>query len=642
MLVTDPNDIDLRTASPVASMGKGWGMFERPVQEAMDSFFRITAMPMQAFTGALRHDDRFSRWRATRDSQYAKHGRSPAYEAFLGKWELTPFRALDFPSFVPAHMAPYANVVKAYLQEQMRDNPHWHVWMHSPQMVALHAFLGTVLPGRSALTTGPAPWNHQFLTEDSHGTIRPVRVEEIDALFPRGTAGADFPHIVMVPNHVIAESEKDIRELTHGVEALIRDSQGQKLPMARVNGQIEGLVGKTLVLFACDTERNPFLNSEALFNRLNELQALARSGKPAADRFEHISPGAKRMAGLILRQMAQNPNDVEVLSQEPYIKVHAEPLKLREHPERVAQHFQLIGYSKGGNVVSDAMRYLVSQLADAKGTPRVAMADGHTVRNLVRNIACMSIAALEVKMADYYKDLGVRRVSFNNKNDVVSNHMDFDSSWADHKWKIDGPTERLGHAPADALGTREGAPGYVLNDPAVRRVMKESFAPLYGKAAISSVVFRNHELLTDDHTVLFGTAAGTSDELLMQQAGKIKAAMEKAGLHHVRVEDPTAHNGRAFLIRADEPIRTSRTALLKLRAGFAELRAHTNGLVVADTVLQRNFAEQLKQCPYASQLDHRRAARAVKAKPTPNDAHYSVRAFADRVQPTADEPGMGR
>jgi hypothetical protein len=545
---------------------------ERAYALGMQQFSAFGAASIEMTTVGLRMNPVFHAWKRRMDAHYVEQGFSPAARVFKNQAEIY--------QYLPPGM-------DSYVAEQIRTNGDWHEAMHSPQAAAWHEFLGTILPGRSQLYDD---YNHQFLTEDGHGNIRPVELKEIDALFPRDGDGK-FPHVLLVPNHVRAETLKDVTELTHGVAAMARDSQdGQELNIAHVNGKITGEANSTVTLFACDTEQNPFLNSAALLRRLKDLQQIARTGEP--DRFTNASPGAKRMAGIILREMAQNPEDVEILREEPFVRLQRQPLPLRADPERVAQHFQLIGYSKGGNVVSDAMRYLVTQLSDAQGRPLVQLGEGHTVRNLVRNIACMSIAALEVKMEERYKEQGVRRVSFNNENDVISGHMDFDSSWADHKWKIKGTAEHHGHDPEDALGTKEGRRGYVLDDPHVARVIKECVAPLYGKAAVSSISFE-HPLLANDNTVLLGTAPGTPDELLMSYSKEIARRLSLQGLHHVSVEPPNAHNGRAFFIRADEPIRTQAYAIKKLQKGVESLRSKTQGLVIADMIMERNFPDRL-------------------------------------------------
>jgi|GEM_PF-6694072 len=520
--------------------------------------------------------------------------------------------------FLPPAMRTY---VKAMLSSKS-DNELKEL-LHSRGLAAVLENLGHAFPGRGELAK--KEFNHKFLTEDSQGEVVAVDVKKIDKLFPRtnGLGEVNFPHIILTSSHAKGDSRKDVTDITRGIQALARDSnKGEKLRIAHVNGDIAGDADNTLILFACDTERNALLNAAELLYRLDDLRKVAGGKEP--DTFESASPGAKRMAKLILRQMASEEdykkidiNDTKSISQ-----IFAnEHITLRARPELIAQHFQLIGYSKGGNVVSDAMRYLVSELnaKNADGGYVVQM-NGHVaseeeqqgyVRNLVRNIACMSIAALEVEMEEHYKNCGVRRVSFNNENDMISNHMHFEGTWGDRKWKVKGVEQRQGHDPQDAMGKlpedikqadldkmsevdiKKACKGYLLDDPRVSRLMKESFAPLYGKAAISSISFIDPRV-QEGTGILVGTAPGTPDEMLVNDKGDLgkagKLLVEKmgdAGLTNVKLKCVSSNNGRAFILSADEDLRGNFGALQKLYNGFHALRDEsTIGLVVADRIIK--------------------------------------------------------
>ncbi|MFZ4124785.1 MAG: hypothetical protein ACOYJ2_01775 [Rickettsiales bacterium] len=545
----------------------------------------------------------FSQFRKNIDRQFQSWNYSPADSAYAMSREAMNayFRFLPPP-------------VATWMKHELMNNPHIQEIAHSRGMIEAMEMIGRTLPGQGEIFESNL--NHQFVTENADGEIVPVDdIKKIDDMFPRaidGNGQAFFPRIILTSSHARAEKISDITDITHGVQALARDSIGkgkQELDIAHLDDGVTLDSSKTLVLMACDTEQNPFLNGVMLLRRLQELEAVAQTGELPDDDFKYTSDGAKRIAKLMLRCMAQDPEDVEIDDLRPLKEIGA-PIQLRARPELIAQHFQLIGYSKGGNVVSDAMRYLIHDLMAKNGNEYLVQMNGHAlskpehqekVRDLVRNIACMSIAALEVPMNEYYKHHGVRRVSFNNEKDRISNHMPFESTWADHKWSIKVPKEYemldpSGHVPKYALGTlKPPKRGYVLDDARVRRRVSEAMAPLYGKAAMSSVSFADEQSRADG-AILIGTAAGTSDELFISYQDKIEDTLRKAFVKarfsqedadKVELQIPEKANRRAFVLRGPEGWRDNPKALQALYDGLAQLRKEPNsGLVISDEIFE--------------------------------------------------------
>ncbi|MFN8993518.1 MAG: hypothetical protein ACK5X3_07635, partial [Pseudomonadota bacterium] len=359
--------------------------------------------------------------------------------------------------------------------------------LRGDQAVRLAKALGDVIPGAGLLYN--EKYNHKFLTESDQGEIVEADIDAIVEQFAGKSSDKELPRIVITSSHAQGETLKDVTSITHGIESLIHHSQGEVTPIAALRGKSTELK-KPIILYACDTQKNPFLNAVELMERLDELDEISRTGK--ADKFEKASPSARRIARLMLKCMVTEPEKIDVNDARP-LKI---PLTLRANAEHIAQHFQLIGYSKGGNVVSDAMRCLIDELTakDTRGQHLVwfdetterdkPLSPDARIRNLVRNIACASFAAIELPMAQQYKDHGVRRFAVNNKYDKVADHKPYASSAGDRKIDIEGSPELLGHDPAAALGTRD-ARGYFLKDERVARRLKEWFAPMFGKAAIS-------------------------------------------------------------------------------------------------------------------------------------------------------------
>ncbi|MBN8543346.1 MAG: hypothetical protein J0M34_03680 [Alphaproteobacteria bacterium] len=557
----------------------------------------------------------FMQFRKMIDRQFQSWDYSPANSAYAMSREamLAYFRFLPPP-------------VATWMKHELMNNPQIQDIAHSKGMIEAMEIVGRTLPGQGEIFESDL--NHHFVTENADGEIVPVDdMKLIDDMFPRATNGngqAFFPRIILTSSHARAEKNSDITDITHGVQALARDSIGkgkQELDIAHLGdgGSLDS--SKTLVLMACDTEQNPFLNGAMLLRRLEELQSIKHTGELPEDNFEYTSDGAKRIAKLMLRCMAQDPDDVDMNDLRP-LKEIGEPIQLRARPELIAQHFQLIGYSKGGNVVSDAMRYLIHDLMAQSGGEYLVQMNGHAlsepehkekVRDLVRNVACMSIAALEVQMDKYYKECGVRRASFNNENDMISGHMPFDSTWADRKWTIKGTKEKAGHDPKDALGTiHPPKRGYVLDDAQVRRRVSEAMAPLYGKAAMSSISYTDEQSRADG-AIVVGTAAGTSDELFINYQEKIEDALRKAFVKarfsqedadKVQLLIPEVANRRAFVLQGPEGWRDDPKALQALYNGLAQLRKEPNsGLVVSDEIFETIIPKRIAHMQTPERLD---------------------------------------
>ena len=495
--------------------------------------------------------------------------------------------------------------VASSLKYEIISNPNMREIARSQGMIAALERAGNNFKRAGKLYE--KKFNHQFLTVENK-QIRSVSIEEIDALFPRAneyqSPQNDFPRLILTSSHARAAKDTDVTDITNGIQAMIEQSHEQPLPLLDLDEPPEHRHGKTLILMACDTERNALLNGASLLKRMNELKRLQRTGK--TDTFEEVSLGAKRLAKLMLRCMAQKPEDVQMDDLRP-LKEIGTSIQLRARPELIAQHFQLIGYSKGGNVVSDAMRYLIHDLTAQNGDEYLVQMNGHAlskpehkekVRDLVRNISCMAIAALEVPLTDREKELGLRRYSFTNEHDMIANHMPFEGTSADHRYIVKGVKQRAGHAPKDALGTLEGKKGYMIEDDRVARRVREVTAPLFGKATISSISFRDDDFTMDgsriEDAILIGTAPGTSDSLFMKFKEKIEGALSTHRFP-CEITEFSKQNRRSFVLKGPEGWRDDPRALQALYNGLAELRLEDgSGLVISDEIFQTIIPERVK------------------------------------------------
>jgi hypothetical protein len=280
------------------------------------------------------------------------------------------------------------------------------------------------------------------------------------------------------------------------------------------------------------------------------------------------------------------------------------------------------------------MRYLVYELtskrADGKdlyavspGSPDISGEDctmnKQNVRGIVRSIGCMALAAVEVGMSQFDKDHGVRRVSINNQDDLISAHHNFKDSPDDERWIIEGNKAHLGHAPTHMMGRRKTKSeltgedkelskefhyrGYALDDPRVARRVKEFFAPHYGKAAVAHVYFDEQ---AKDGTFILEAAAGTTRRMLMEgksESGLTFAEKIRRALGVLfRVDPkpvPVPGEPDRFTIHcegADFTNTKDLRAMEMLNRAFKHLRnPEQKGLVIAQEMIDEDIGKRLEQ-----------------------------------------------
>jgi hypothetical protein len=540
------------------------------------------------------------------------------------------------------------------LKDQLMHNARIQEAMRSPAMAEqfrkidarVRAIYEEMYPAiyqkmRKHGTLYDAAYNHKFLTEESHnpkthGNIVAMDVDDIVKLFnkraPKGAIkGEHFPHIIITTSHAQGETLEDVRSITHGIEAMARDSEGKDLPHGYVDKAVKA--GDTLTLYACDVEETPWLNGQSLLDRVNELKRIAKTGKPDTE-FHHISPGAKRIAKLMLKCMVEDPSLIDVNAPDGMAVVAKKrntPIILREDAVEIAHHFQLIGYSKGGNVVSDAMRYLVAELTATRENGQtvfekhpdshnrahdVAMSE-HNVRDIVRSIATLALASVETGMSAHDIAHGVRRDAVNSEEDLISAHKNYESNPPyDRRWIIKGVKEHLGHAPHSFMGKRdlgvvgEKIVGFVHDSPVVARRLREFFASNYGKVAISQVAFGEYAAQGE---VKLEAATGTTNSQIEKLKNSIIAAVGNAfGLgahalktkpHRISLTADEENAGMFSLIVKGKDFKNNREDIATLKQAFAQLRADKdNGLAVAQTITGEGLAKDDAASDFDKQL----------------------------------------
>lgn len=504
---------------------------------------------------------------------------------------------------------PLLRITSAAQRDLLLHDAEFQEMMRSEKMTRQFQLVGNLIRDNYPNEHGALfakKYNHHFLTEDSTGKIVAMNDDAIVALFrkPEGGAapsGDAYPRLLITSSHARGESLADVTSITHGLESLARDSHaGKKLDHGHVDTGVK--LGQTLTLYACDVEENPMLNAAALLRRILELKRIAKTGEE--DTFTEVSPGAKRIAKLMLKCMVEDPTRIDTKDERlicDSAKAKNGPIVLRKDAIDIANHFQLVGYSKGGNVVSDAMRYLIHELKAVNPAhrtpvfavqPRLGEGKGpegvsqHSIRDIVRGISVMAIASIEVEMAEEYKKHGVRRVAFNNKNDIVSANSNYQSKPYDERYLIDGVIEEAGHNPEHMLGTRgdevaDAIVGYAHQDGRVTRRLMEFFAPNYGDVAIGHVHFDER---AKEGIFTIEAASGSTDAQFTQYLKSIKDAFLHQRLHGIKIEHAPYEPGQFTVHCAPRggvvDFSKNAGALQKVRAAFTALRASPENPVV--------------------------------------------------------------
>ena len=472
--------------------------------------------------------------------------------------------------------------------------------MRGPEMAAVFERMGNDIEAqrkRIGLSESVLfeKYNHQFLAEDGAGNIVPVSPEEILKLMKGGNEVMDepqqMPRIIFTSSHARGETKRDITGITHGIRRMVSEATDNKVQFGYCDASGRfgpDIANKTIVLYRCDVRENSWLNAASLLRRMHELDGV-KAGAP--DAYGQASPGARAIERMMLAAMVVDPQRILEAENKPLQEIFADGSKivLRTDAARVAQHFMQMGYSKGGNVVSDALRMLVDDLTAktkegplfyVQGDGNLRGIDPFEVRSLMRQITTWAMASLEHELSPEIMRAGARRVAFNSTSDRISEHRNYASKSDDERWCIDGVKRDWGHNPEDALGTQE-KPGYAMKDPRIRRRMVELCAPMINKATLAGVTFD----VAEPSQLIIETGAGTSDRVFNLREPIIRDAFKKCGFAVSEITH-IPHSGE-FIVHFRNPLVKDFPTLNRLQDVFISLRKEANsGLVIADEVIK--------------------------------------------------------
>jgi hypothetical protein len=378
---------------------------------------------------------------------------------------------------------------------------------------------------------------------DSLNIIDPVAL--IRKCFPEGRED-QWPTLLLTTNHALTSDHTHIAGIMRGLRKMVEDAHGRTLDYVAHPDDHENFGGKTLILSSIFTQPTPQENGADLLDRLQELGSnRARPGHtpmrgtisslPAAwydwainvganpsellnprsftqhflpsrrPEREHASPAARRLSKFLLAMMVTEPERIHFdgpcteaklmtgdaegrrASVPDYLQIPEPPLVLREDASRAVSRVLLAGYSKGGNMVSDAVRLLKDEL---EGGLRQGMLDTSSfaringsglppkpeqvVSRILSSIGLMSIAAGEEPLTKAEKDAGIRRVNILSDKDLIAGHF---AAGREHEYHsrdelicVKGTGADMGHRWQEALLQAPGrTTGYIMADERARQ-----------------------------------------------------------------------------------------------------------------------------------------------------------------------------
>lgn len=452
-------------------------------------------------------------------------------------------------------------------------------WMRSPEHAQNMIEYGLLRPSDEAVNQH---LNGRLFTHNKDGSLNATSASAIRPYFDPKNSDK-WPNLILTSSHALVRDHTDISSTMKGFHTLIMHSfgaadgsQAKDLPLIRETDvsrhPTTGDHKQTIIASAVYNDHNAWVNGGNLLKRLHQLDQLYESEK----RGEHLtkpqfeaaaqldmSPAALQLSKLILSLIVEEPERVRMEPDAPsLIGSAAEPLHLRPDAAHILQHVKLAGYSKGGNIVTDAVRHLILQLqhegavlaptalnvAPVPAAQPYIPVSNPIITSLIRNVGILAVNPGICPLTDREKDLGMRRISIRNNLDRISAHLfrkhDREQRFGTHDavYVVNGKSMGdLGHGIDAALGTRS-KPGYLI-DPSkaspedaqtlqlVRSRLQAFFASCYNKVGISHITYDE----ADPTTLGIEFSNGVSETLIGKDAEQIIDSMEQAGLQNVRM-----------------------------------------------------------------------------------------------------------
>lgn len=386
----------------------------------------------------------------------------------------------------------------------------WSLWSQERAVELLHNFKFANHPSvavrmwklgskNKPTASGMHRENGNYFTHNEDGTLNQVSMDDI---LPHFAKGKTFPNLVFTSNHARCNGSDDLSEIMKCFSQVEREVQKEGYQLERKPTPDSDLAGKTVLISNLHTEDHQDKNGAALIYRYNLLKSekslalrMNPDALPARDEIERekrrMSPAAIQLGKAILKLMVENPDTIDATTSS-FIRDDMQALPEGEKPilradaVAIAKKIKMEGFSKGGNTVCDAARYMMYELRGiaheqpvfAQRTSRGEVRDMHTdkqVCDIMSHIPVITAGSPDIQMTEEEHQLGMRRLRVNSKMDIIVGHFVNHERKLSHRdyvgeddkilW-VKGVTSNNGHDPKDALGF-EGVSGYMLQDPTV-------------------------------------------------------------------------------------------------------------------------------------------------------------------------------
>ncbi len=432
------------------------------------------------------------------------------------------------------------------------------------------------------------------LNGNNNAPLTKVKSDDVTPLFdPKDKA--NWPNLVLTSNHARAGKTEDLTELMEGMEQLMRDAwpEDQEFSLHQPKNVEtplgEDAKGKNIFVLACHTEKDICLSGARLLRRRLALQNDPNKDNPALRTREFMSPAAMRLAKLMLKVMVEpdpTPSqDTKLIdldratdenASQPFVaNAHNRKVVLRADAASIAQHIKLVGYSRGCNTVTDALRFFYQECAALGDRLQVRDKEGklvaadlaRDVKPIISNVGLLNVAPGGLPLTESEKhQMGIRRESILNTNDLTAGHLivphqnEYDP-WTDHLVQIEGGTDQNGHSIWEALGGK-GTHGYIM-DPAnggeqnytkAQDVIRSFFASNHGIHAATTLCLspdENKQSGNTENALLIQFAPGVTraeGEGVAQIKQKLVAALQAQGFTNPTVEDDFTHRRRLRVV----------------------------------------------------------------------------------------------
>jgi hypothetical protein len=516
-------------------------------QQTLDAFFSAIFQPFNSILGystthaATQHEDDKKLHSLIKAAQLVKYGRDHEGDTGTNAHLNGKLFTHNYNADASERVGSLNEIDPQHIRRLFEDpNPkHWPnlILTSSHARVADHTDVSEPMEGFRSLL------RHSF-NEASQGT------PTLDLIrFPEDAASLDPSHKSTI---MVSAVDNDHNNIVNGGKLVARlqqlkrihHLQKQQPALSQAELEDEFVQGNKLVADALKQEIDTDIDK-------NTLQPLLTNKHVLEDIQGAISPAAVKLAKLMLSLIVEDPE--QIYASKDAIISPERPFILREDADKVMQHIKLMGYSRGGNIVTDAERLLIMQL-EHEGAVQTHDHKPMTVKDINHimqhtGILCVNPGIYPLSQKE--QALGMRRITIRNNIDQISSHFfaEFDEHYPngtpshDTVYVVNGTAKAHGHDIQDALGNDKHN-GYIIDESHAnpkdraqlrhfRSHIQAFFAACHDKVGISHIYV---DPMHPDHVDL-QFSAGVSEENIRANHETIKHAFNGTHTPHIEKKE---------------------------------------------------------------------------------------------------------